>query len=250
VVDDDHLRIDTPEQLSLELPLAGVGSRFVAIVADTVLQAALFIVIGLALVFLPAVAGLRGFAQLGPVAVVLLIFVLYWGYYALFEIFWSGRTPGKRLAGIRVIKDSGRPINAYEAIARNVVRVIDFMPGGYAVGVIVMLLNSHSKRLGDFVAGTVVVHEKQLADLRPTWASGERHAPHPGVTRVTAQELALVETYLQRRFDLDPLVRDERAEQIVRRISQTSGIERPPHQSLDEFLEDVARQVRDNARFR
>jgi len=252
-LDDEHLKIDTPEQVALELPIAGVGSRFVAVAVDTVLQFLLY-AIG-AVVLLIGVgsgvgASLRSAGMAGPVLLVLFIFAVYWGYFALFEIFWSGRTPGKYYAGIRVIKESGRPINAIEAIARNVLRTIDFMPFAYGVGVIVMLLNRHSRRLGDFVAGTVVVYEQQLADLRPTWTSGERGPAQPAFARVTPQELALVEMYLQRRFDLEPLVREERAEQIARRIAHTTGVERQPHESIDDYLENAARQARDNARFR
>ena len=246
---DDHLTIETPEQVALELPVAGVGSRFVAVAIDTVLQ----VLLALGAVFLVAMAGLvfrDSLPSIGPVGVVLFTFMVYWGYFATFEIVWSGRTPGKYYAGIRVIKESGRPIGAYEAIARNVVRVIDFMPVAYGVGVIVMLLNRNSRRLGDFVAGTVVVHEQQLADLRPTWTAGDRGAPQVAFARVSPQELALIETYLQRRFELEPLVREERGEQIARRISQTTGVGRESHESVDDYLEKAARQARDNARFR
>ena len=252
---DDHLKIDTPEQVALELPVGGIGSRFVAVAIDTVLQ--VLLTLGLAILLLVASLVLGdsisrtwfvGAAL--PVVAVLFTFAVYWGYFALFEIFWSGRTPGKYYAGIRVIKESGRPINAYEAIARNVVRVIDFMPVAYGVGVIVMLCNRNSRRLGDFVAGTVVVHERQLADLRPTWTSGARGAAQAAFARVTPQELALVEAYLQRRFDLEPLVREQRAGQIAQRISQTTGVEREPQESIDDYLEKAARQARDTARYR
>ena len=69
------------------------------------------------------------------------------------------------MARIRVIKESGRPINAYEAIGRNFVRIIDFLPGMYGVGVLCMLLNRYSRRLGDYVAGTVVVHDRRTEGL-------------------------------------------------------------------------------------
>jgi uncharacterized RDD family membrane protein YckC len=249
---DEHLKIDTPEQVALELPVAGIGSRFLAIAVDTLLQVALYI--GGALLVLAGVfifgRAANAFFVIGSVVFILFMFLMYWGYFVVFEILWSGRTPGKRYAGIRVIKESGRPINAYEAIGRNVLRVIDFLPAGYGVGLFVMLLNRHSRRLGDYVAGTVVVYERQLAELRPTWLDGERGAAHPGFSRVTPQELALVEAYLQRRFDLDPLVRDERSEQIAQRISDRTGVARRADQSVDDFLEEVARHVRDTARFR
>jgi hypothetical protein len=101
------------------------------------------------------------------------------------------------------------------------------------------------------VAGTVVVYETAADRLAPDWvtAPGSAVANAP-MTRVTAQELRLVETYLQRRFDLDPLVRDAMAEQIAHRITEKTGVRREPDQSVDEFLEGIARRVRDVARFR
>jgi len=83
------------------------------------------------------------------------------GYFAIFEIFWKGQTPGKRLAKIRVIKESGRPINAYEAIARNSCVRSDVLPTMYGAGIVCMMLNSQNRRIGDFVAGTVVVHDQR-----------------------------------------------------------------------------------------
>ena len=81
-------------------------------------------------------------------AVSLVVFCLNWGYYAIFEALWKGQTPGKRWAKIRVIKDSGRPINAFEAISRNLIRFVDFLPFFYGVGVITMLLNAKAPPTG------------------------------------------------------------------------------------------------------
>jgi len=166
----EQLRIDTPEQIALELSVAGIGSRFLAIAVDTVLQLFLYIAGFVAFVAfqLPA-ALLPSMGLFGPALAILFTFCVYWGYFAFFEILWSGRTPGKRLAGIRVIKDTGRPINAFEAIGRNVLRAIDFLPAMYAIGIVCMMLNRNSRRLGDFVAGTIVVHDKQTEDVRPDW---------------------------------------------------------------------------------
>src|SRR4029077_5834199 len=98
--------------------------------------------------------------------VTLVIFCINWGYYAIFEALWKGQTPGKRWAGIRVIKDSGRPINTFEAIGRNLARAVDVLPAFYGVGVIVMLLNAKHRRLGDYIAGTLVVHESSDRESR------------------------------------------------------------------------------------
>jgi uncharacterized RDD family membrane protein YckC len=251
VQSDERLTIDTPEQVTLELPLAGIGSRFLAVAVDTVLQAALYVAGVLMIMVGPRIRAGALLQPMGAALAILFVFCVYWGYFAFFEIIWSGRTPGKRLAGIRVIKESGRPINAYEAIGRNVMRAIDFLPVMYGLGVIVMMLNRHSRRIGDFVAGTVVVYDTATPQLAPDWrAASGRAVQNSPMTRVTVEELSLIETYLQRRFDLDPLVRDAMAEQIAGRITNKTGVGPEPNQSVDEFLEGVARRVRDVARFR
>jgi len=252
---DESLRIETPEQIALELPIAGVGSRFLALAVDTLLQLfvgtigafALAIVLPLALSVAP-----DWLRMLGPAVAIFFLYAIYWGYFAVFEIVTSGRTPGKRVAGIRVIKDNGRPLRAYEAIARNFLRVIDFLPAMYAFGVITMLLNRNSKRLGDFVAGTIVVHDKPLDIVATDWGTTLTAAETIGAhqaAQITAQELVLVESFLRRRLELDPLVGDDMAAQIVRRIGDRAGTP-PPGMTNVEFLESLAARVRDTARFR
>jgi uncharacterized RDD family membrane protein YckC len=249
----EHVTIDTPEQIALELQVAGIGSRFLAIAVDTVLQLLLYITVFMALSLVQAPDFLRtsfvGVA--GPALAILFGFSIYWGYFAAFEIFWSGRTPGKRLAGIRVIKETGRPINAFEAIGRNVLRAIDFLPAGYAVGLVCMMLNRYSRRLGDYVAGTIVVHDKQTEDVRPDW-NLDAQAPSGSapISRITPEELQLIETYLHRRLDLDENIRRDMAERIVSRIAGKTGLQPSPTQTIDDFLEGVARQIRDSARYR
>src|ERR1700678_1103703 len=167
----DQLNIETPEQVDLRFPIAGIGSRFLALLADSVLQVvalvAMFFVFGLIVSAAPRVAGTTTMVNTGAkwfiAAVGLFYFLLYWGYYSLFEAFWNGQTPGKRLLKIRVIKDSGRQITLFEALTRNLIRVIDMLPSFYLVGVITMLCNKEQKRLGDLVAGTIVVHERSEA---------------------------------------------------------------------------------------
>src|SRR5262249_4931348 len=203
------------------------GSRFLAVAVDTLLQAAIYFFGVFALVFISGVLGgarlFRGFStSLAAVLMILIGFCVYWGYFALFEIVWNGQTPGKRLTGIRVIKDTGRPINAYESIARNVLRAIDFLPGLYAIGVVVMMLDRSSRRLGDFVAGPIVVYDRRGADI-PALHSAPDDATVP-LPQITAEELALIEAYLMRRTDLDPVVRDEMAGQIIQRVARRAGI--------------------------
>ena len=251
----DQLRIDTPEQIALELPLAGIGSRFLAIAIDTLLQFLLYLVGFLIFALMAPVLG-RGWlawipeswaAALG----ILFLFCVYWGYFAFFEIIWKGQTPGKRVAGIRVIKDSGRPINAYEAIGRNLMRAIDSLPTLYGVGIVCMMLSSQNRRLGDYVAGTVVIHDKRTDEVRPDWNLAATPASSsPEMGQVSAEELVLIETYLHRRWNLDPTVRVSTAIQIANRIKAKTGLTEEPGQSVDDFLESAARQIRDGARFR
>jgi uncharacterized RDD family membrane protein YckC len=252
---DDQLQIDTPEQIALELPLAGIGSRFLGLAIDTLLQFVLYVTGAFAFAFV-GIAGIGRYLRWIPVnwvpaIAILFLFCVYWGYFAFFEIIWKGQTPGKRLAKIRVIKESGRPINAYEAIGRNLLRAIDALPGMYGVGIVCMMLNSQNRRLGDYVAGTVVVHDKRTEEVKPEWNTvAEPTATNPQLSLVASEELVLIETYLHRRIDLDLTLRDQVAYKIASRITAKTGLQRDPNQSLDDFLEAVARQIRDTARFR
>lgn len=256
---DDRLTIDTPEQIQLEFPLAGIGSRFLAVFIDTLLQGVLYtagiIAFLAAAPYLKGMSGVIAHLHLSPnwaaALVIFFLFSVYWGYFALFEIIWRGQTPGKRLAKIRVIKESGRPINAYEAIARNLMRAVDYLPGMYVIGLITMMISTQNRRLGDYVAGSVVVHDKLPELIRPDWSSATQAAStDTSISKITPEELVLIETYLQRRWDLDPAVRLETRDKIAARITGKTGIQRSPEQSNDDFLEMIAKQVRDSARLR
>ena len=186
----------------------------------------------------------------GPAAAIFIGFGIYWGYFAIFETWWKGQTPGKRYAGIRVIKESGRPINAFEAIGRNLMRSVDVLPGIYGVGLVCMMCNRQSRRLGDFVAGTVVVHEKPTEEVRPMWNTASTpSSTSGGIGQATADELVLIETYLSRRFELEPEVRLNTAIKIADRIKTKTGLEPQAHQHVDDFLEEAARKIRDSSRF-
>jgi uncharacterized RDD family membrane protein YckC len=249
----EQLNIDTPEQIALELPLAGIGSRFLAIAIDTLIQVALYILTAIVFVImLPLGFSMFNFLPrlIGPALAIFILFAIYWGYFAIFEILWKGQTPGKRFAGIRVIKESGRPINAFEAVGRNLMRAVDVLPGIYGVGLVCMMLNRQSRRLGDFVAGTVVVHEKPSEDVRPSWnTSTESSSSTPALGQMTAEELVLIETYLSRRWELDPEVRLRTAIQIADRIKAKTEWESQDRQHVDDFLEEAARKIRDSGRF-
>ena len=249
----DKLTIDTPEQTALEFPLAGIGSRFVAMAIDTAIQVATGVVLIVA--FTLALGALRKIRPIDGnwvVAILILaIFLIYYGYFAAFEAIWNGQTPGKRYAQLRVIKDDGRPINPYEAIARNLLRIVDQLPIFYGVAIISVLFSKQNKRLGDFVTGTVVVHEKAVEAARPFL---EIRADDSGtvydVSRITLDELRLIETFLQRRDTFDPALRGSMAAQISTRIGQKLEVQVYGWPANEKFLEAVHAQYRATGRYR
>lgn len=226
-VSDETLIIETPEHVELHFALASLGNRFIACAIDHVLQfgtiAAVFI-ISIALN-----AQLREFsrrtvdnaaeANLWVVAAVFLLgFVINFGYFAFFETIWSGQTPGKRWLRLRVVKDDGRPINFFDTFTRNLLRTADFLPSLYSLGIVSIFLSDRAKRIGDYVAGTVVIKERP--DEAPSFAELFENQEHEGVVdrarrrvappvnfigdvrAVTPAEMQVVEAYLRRRFTL------------------------------------------------
>jgi uncharacterized RDD family membrane protein YckC len=166
----DQLNIETPELVAIEMPLAGIGSRFVAILIDYLIWGAAFLVLGvMAAIIIPALHFFGGVSANWAAGIFfLIVFLLQWGYFALFEAFSNGRTPGKRVAKIRVIHQSGRGVNFLEALARNLVRFVDYLPGFYAVGVVAIFVSKRNQRLGDMVAGTLVVRDRDVD--APRWS--------------------------------------------------------------------------------
>jgi len=248
----DKLTIETPEQTALEFPLAGLGSRALALLYDSLIQllAALAVVIGI--VYFGPSLGRRwvGASNWMTAAAIFFFFCLYWGYFAGFEILWHGQTPGKRQAKIRVISASGRSITPFEGIARNFLRVIDML-FVYLPGVIAITVDRQNRRLGDMVAGTVVVHEIAAEDTLWYADASRQPALLPDVgSRLNDDEFRLIEAFLARRLDLSPEVRHQTAAGIAARIAEKLQVEAGNRPSDEDFLEDVARHYRDQARFR
>jgi uncharacterized RDD family membrane protein YckC len=249
----DKLTIDTPEQTSLEFPLAGIGSRFLAMVADTAIQIVVGIVLFIVLTLTIPVLRFLGSASRQWVIAGMIIgfFLIYYGYFAFFEAIWNGQTPGKRYAQLRVMKDDGRPINAYDAIARNLLRIVDQLPFFYGVAIFSVFFSKQNKRLGDFVAGTVVVHEKTVEAARPFQETQvDTSAPAYDVTRITVDELHLIETFLQRRDTFEPALRGSMAAQIASRIGEKLEVQVRGWPFNERFLEAVHSQYRATSRYR
>ena len=213
---DDQLTIRTPEGVELNLTLAGLASRVLASLLDGLIQtiAGGIIVVALVVVF----DGSLG--ALGSGLLALTLFLIFFGYPILFEVLDGGRSIGKRATGLRVVRLDGGPIGFGAAAIRNIMRLIDLLPGGYAVGAIAILATPHNQRLGDMAAGTVVIRERSTP-VAPVVQS----APVPSsyarldVTAVTADEVALIRRYFERRESLPEPRRLELAWDIARRIS-------------------------------
>jgi uncharacterized RDD family membrane protein YckC len=216
---DEFLTIDTPENVMFGYEIVGLGSRFIAAIIDTTFIIILQLFLWLGLI---AVIALTWGSELGRVswlaaAVGIFAFLFLWGYYIYFETSWNGQTPGKRWTGIRVIRQDGLPISLSEAVIRNLIRVVDFLPLLYGVGIVAMFADGQSRRLGDWAAGTLVVRELEtvtLANLTPKMNGGQHlqylaRQPHIQeivarlpVERLKTADLRLVQDYLQRRDTL------------------------------------------------
>jgi uncharacterized RDD family membrane protein YckC len=271
----DQLNIETPEQVELRFPIAGVGSRFLALLADTLIQIValvlmffvFFLVLGSARKDFVGGALIDTAAKWFVAAVVFFYFLLYWGYFSLFEAFWNGQTPGKRLLKIRVIKDTGRQITLFEALARNLLRVIDMLPPNfYLVGVISMVCNKEQKRLGDFVAGTIVVHER--SDDQPLMSHNSRTftaslypqpfeeavrvdaawLPGDAVARLDIGDLNIIDTFFGRALDLELDKRAEIAGRIAERMSAKMKLPLPEGVGAERMLEAIAYAMRAQTR--
>jgi uncharacterized RDD family membrane protein YckC len=247
----DNLLIDTPEQIPLEFPLAGIGSRSLALALDTAIQAA----VGLVLAGVVFAVKSKLFKTPSRSAWALAIVVLVWfllqsGYFALFETIWNGQTPGKRWTHLRVIQDSGRPITVYESFARNLLRIVDSLPALYGVAIISALLSSKSKRLGDYVAGTVVVHEKPA--VLETGFGGDSTpsiAFRYDVSRLTTEEFQLIEAFLLRRKQLTADVRANTGQKIIQRLSGRLEFSPDDTRNPEALLETLVTAYRTRARY-
>ena len=248
----EKLTIDTPENVALEFPLAGIGSRFLAIICDTLIQVVLYIVLVLVVyVAIPSQLQWASVDKWLTAAMIIAIFCLYWGYFAFFETIWKGQTPGKRLVKIRVIKDTGRAITPFEAVARNLLRAIDQFPGIYAVGVLTAFLNKDNRRLGDFVAGTIVVHERKAQDAESIWSiPSEAAARSIDVSTLSERDLEVIEAFLGRRLDMPLDVRQQTARKLADVFAARLNVPAETRGSNEDLLESVALNIRNSARYR
>ncbi|MBL8208238.1 MAG: RDD family protein [Blastocatellia bacterium] len=277
---EETLIIETPEHVELQFALASLGNRFLACAIDHAIQlGAIFVILIVATSvsiefdqFTTKTIDKITSANLWTIALTILaVFTIYFGYFAFFEAVWSGQTPGKRWLRLRVIKEDGRPINAFESLSRNLLRGVDFMPlmillPLYSIGILSVFISSRSKRLGDFVAGTVVIKERTaeapsfdevfVADENDDYDTGygfdiARRRMFPvlefkgEIRAVTATEIEVVEAFLRRRYDLPELPRQWMAWRIALPLLNKVRPQFDPDDfSYEGFLEELLARYR------
>src|SRR5712691_10824785 len=229
----------TPERVSLQYDIAGIGSRGAAAIVDTVIQFVSVTVLAFGAFAAGVVGALFGISgsALGSLMLglfALTVFIVMAGYYMLFEIVWNGQTPGKRLLGVRVMRENGYPIRPVDSVIRNLVRIVDWLPGMYGVGVLTKLLNKRSKRLGDFASGTIVVREGArgaAAAMLPTVSTSRGYA-------LSNSDATLVRDFLSRRTTMNTGARAQLARRLATTLASRYALSVDP--DPERFLEELA----------
>lgn len=230
----DRLAITTPEGIEVELALAGVGSRFLATCADLLIMAAIgaLYAVGVALAFAGGIETL--FFSVGA-------FLLLFGYDVAWEVLAGGRTPGKRRTGLRVVRDTGAPVTFVTSAIRNVLRLVDFLPVAYGVGMTAVFVTRNNQRLGDLAAGTIVTREpRRPGTVAPPGPDLETSRPSWDTSAITREDLATAHAFLERRATLTAAARQELAQTLADRLrAKTAGAPPLDHEA---FLERLVAQ--------
>jgi uncharacterized RDD family membrane protein YckC len=250
---DDRYTIDTPENIEFAYDIAGIGSRFLAAIIDSLLIVVAEVIVLLAGALISSTIDSRsGAASSILVAIGALVgFVILWGYYIAFELLWNGQSPGKRAIGLRVVREGGRPITFVGSAIRNLIRVVDFLPVFYGIGVVVMFVDQRARRLGDLAGGTLVVKERRGVTLEsltahsavppPPAALPGEPAPQPTLPNIDVlndQDYNLVQEFLRRRHELGRDARLRLAAQLAGGLQARLGL--PPGGDAERFLQYVA----------
>ena len=232
--------IETPELVVLSYTIAGLGSRVYAAVIDLVICGILMIafLIGIAVLALHSAEPLTqpSASTTWAVALIILIqFAILWGYYLLFEGLNDGQTPGKRFLKLRVVRDGGYSVGFSASAVRNLMRIIDLQPVfTYAIGIGSVLFSKSGKRLGDIVAGTIVVREslvRQPVTPAAQPANAEIIATAPLSAQLTDDEFRLLERWAERRNALEPQRRRDLTAQVAQRLRRTIDLGDPSKES-------------------
>lgn len=257
-----EITIVTPEHVELTFELAGIGSRFIAMLLDTLLLVLATIVIVLAAIGTTNIEKQINSPQTWVIAVLIFIlFSLWQGYFLFFESTRNGQTPGKKTAGIRVIRDTGHPLDFRSALLRNVMRAVDGLPGIYGVGFVSIFLSPQYRRLGDYVAGTLVVKTqvKQAPVTMPTpedipnvsddesptemqTASLLPQEALPYFNKITRDDYRAMRHFLDRKNDLDGNIADALARKIAAPLALKLQLDPEQIEDPAAFLESISRE--------
>ncbi len=247
----NEIRLRTPESVELEFPLAGIGSRAYALLVDyTLLSLAIAVFLFFwAIVsfqmreFFPDSQGLGSWLVAIPL---LLCFAIFVGYFVFFETLWQGQTPGKRLAQIRVIQDDGRPISLPQATLRALLRTFDDL-SFFILGFLLIVLGKKEKRLGDWVAGTVVIQEQRSTKGKiQIFNEGEAQQvatsllENQAIQALKPDDFAIVREYLKRRTKLSSRARETVSLRLAQQVQKRLELEGLPFDmTAATFLEGV-----------
>jgi uncharacterized RDD family membrane protein YckC len=251
---EDRISIETPEHVELSYELAGIGSRALACVVDSFVQ---FVLVALLLWALNWVGSLLKLPDLTGILLAVVMatatFMVTAAYYITCEMTMDGQSPGKRLAGLRVVRDDGTPITFTDSAVRNIVRLVDLLPGLYTVGLLVAFFSSQSKRLGDLAAGTIVVKERlyeapaETAAEAPLTPPAGPGSPPETVTRLrtlvhllSEAECAAAARFVQRRDELPRDVRAQMAQRLAEPLlARLPGVPAQDFADAEAFLQMV-----------
>ncbi len=222
---DRTLEVRTPESIAFSYDLAGLGSRFLALLVDQTIQIVTLaaILVGIVLAassvgkYVKPILSQQVAQSIGIAIVITVLFVVLFGYFIVFEALWNGQTPGKKLLGIRVVRDGGYPIDFGASLIRNLIRVGEQLIGYYILAAISALISPENKRLGDLAAGTIVVRDARLAAPRAPSAR-EAEPAYASTAYLNGEERVLIKRFLERRDALSPSRRKELAAQLASRI--------------------------------
>ena len=216
-----QVAVDTPEHVRLDYVLADVGSRAAALAIDLGVLTVGMLVLGLASHHIDRLGGF--FGSVSGTFLIFALFFVQWGYFLLCEWFWDGRTPGKRAIGLRVVHVGGEPLSFQGSVLRNLIRIIDLQPGGSGVaGAVCILANKRAQRLGDMVAGTMVVRDAGGGELLGTDALPPGRVGRP---RLSTGQFELLAGYMARREGLEPPVRRRVAESILKALDSAVDLQ-------------------------
>lgn len=245
---DTEVAIETPEHIVFRYRVAGPARRAVAQALDLVLCYGVIVVVTIVVGFLvigswKSLEDMTSAVKAVGGIVLLLLFAAQWLYFVVLEA-WTGRTPGKAALGLRVVTTNGRPIGVRAAGLRNLLRAADLLPTAYVAGVVSMALTSRFQRLGDLVAGTMVVvplraRAVAAAELSPP-AEPREIATLPDDVVLDAEERAAIELFLRRKATLGRAREEELAAILAKPLSERLGFRHPDPSRLLALVYDRA----------